>query len=821
MSSSCRPICSIRRRSPTSSAIVKPDEIYNLAAQSFVQTSWTQPVLTGEFTALGVTRMLEAMKKAAPKARFYQASSSEMFGKVAESPQRESTPFYPRSPYGVAKVYGHWITVNYRESFGLYAVSGILFNHESPRRGLEFVTRKVTDGVARIKLGLARELRLGNLDARRDWGFAGDYVRAMWRMLQQDEPDDYVIGTGHTWSVRELCETAFGCVGSRLSRVRRAGRAVLPSGRGRPARRRSGEGADDARLGAGGRLRAARRDDGRRRSASGTSFTVQSPSAATDVAAFVTGGSGFVGQWLCARAARATDRPSSSLGLHAPRDRASSRRTSAARSDGCTATCATERRSRSCGRRGASRRDLSSRRRQLSCRQARDAPAAAYRRQRARRGAAARRGRATAERRARSIPSSSSSAARRSTAGTTRPRCRSPKVPSSGRTTSTPPPRRRRRSPRCRCTAPTGVRVICTRSFNHSGAGHPEHFLLPALVRRVLALRASAEAASCASATDSCATISMSPTSSTRTFCSRTRGRAGEVYNVCSGDGRERSRAGDGSLAASRRDRRDFDRSRARARCRHAGARRLAREAAARHRLAADTHPRRHHRRSADMPRRTDLQRILVIGSGPIIIGQAAEFDYSGTQATKALKEEGYEVILINSNPATIMTDPEFADRTYIEPVTPEFVELILEKREAGRDPADDGRPDGAQRRDGARGIGRAREVRRRADRRDGATRSRSPKTASCSARRWSASVSRSRRAASPTSFDEAVAIVERTSFPAIIRPSFTLGGTGGGIAYNRDGVRADRAARARSVADAPGARSSAASSAGRSSSSR
>jgi GDPmannose 4,6-dehydratase len=191
----------------------KPVEIYNLAAQSFVQTSWNQPVLTGEFTALGVTRMLEAMKKAAPNARFYQASSSEMFGKVHESPQRESTPFYPRSPYGVAKVYGHWITVNYRESFALYAVSGILFNHESPRRGLEFVTRKVTDGVARIKLGLSREIRLGNLEARRDWGFAGDYVRAMWLMLQQDTPDDYVIGTGKTWSVRQLCETAFRCVG--------------------------------------------------------------------------------------------------------------------------------------------------------------------------------------------------------------------------------------------------------------------------------------------------------------------------------------------------------------------------------------------------------------------------------------------------------------------------------------------------------------------------------------------------------------------------------------------------------------------------------
>ncbi|MFN7530473.1 MAG: GDP-mannose 4,6-dehydratase [Gemmatimonas sp.] len=190
-----------------------PDEIYNLAAQSFVQTSWNQPVLTGEFTALGVTRMLEALRKAAPRARFYQARSSEQFGKVVETPQRESTPFYPRSPYGVAKVYGHWITVNYRESFDLFAVSGILFNHESPRRGLEFVTRKISDGVARIKLGLQRELRLGNLDARRDWGFAGDYVEAMWRMLQLESPDDFVIGTGDTYSVREFCDAAFGAVG--------------------------------------------------------------------------------------------------------------------------------------------------------------------------------------------------------------------------------------------------------------------------------------------------------------------------------------------------------------------------------------------------------------------------------------------------------------------------------------------------------------------------------------------------------------------------------------------------------------------------------
>jgi GDPmannose 4,6-dehydratase len=193
-------------------AAARPDEIYNLAAQSFVQTSWTQPVLTGEFTALGVTRVLEAMKKAAPNARFYQASSSEQFGKVVETPQRETTPFYPRSPYGVAKVYGHWITVNYRESFGLYAVSGILFNHESERRGLEFVTRKISDGVARIVMGLDTTLPLGNLDARRDWGFAGDYVDAMWRMLQRDEPDDFVVGTGTTCSVRDFCANAFRVV---------------------------------------------------------------------------------------------------------------------------------------------------------------------------------------------------------------------------------------------------------------------------------------------------------------------------------------------------------------------------------------------------------------------------------------------------------------------------------------------------------------------------------------------------------------------------------------------------------------------------------
>lgn len=191
----------------------EPDEVYNLAAQSYVPTSWSQPVLTGEFTALGVTRILEAIRLAWPTARFYQASSSEMFGRAVDTPQRESTPFYPRSPYGVAKCYGHWITVNYRESYGLYAVSGILFNHESPRRGIEFVTRKVTDGAVRIKLGKASELRLGNLDARRDWGFAGDYVDAMWRMLQPAVPRDYVIGTGETHTVRELVEIAFSHLG--------------------------------------------------------------------------------------------------------------------------------------------------------------------------------------------------------------------------------------------------------------------------------------------------------------------------------------------------------------------------------------------------------------------------------------------------------------------------------------------------------------------------------------------------------------------------------------------------------------------------------
>jgi GDPmannose 4,6-dehydratase len=191
----------------------EPTEVYNLAAQSFVPTSWNQPVLTAEFTAVGVTRLLEAVRTVDPNIRFYQASSSEMYGKVREVPQTEQTPFHPRSPYGVAKAYGHYITVNYRESYGLFAVAGILFNHESPRRGLEFVTRKISDGVARIKLGLADELRLGNLDAERDWGYAGDYVEAMWMMLQRDEPEDYLVATGETHSVREFAEIAFGHVG--------------------------------------------------------------------------------------------------------------------------------------------------------------------------------------------------------------------------------------------------------------------------------------------------------------------------------------------------------------------------------------------------------------------------------------------------------------------------------------------------------------------------------------------------------------------------------------------------------------------------------
>ncbi len=239
-------------------ASVRPDEVYNLAAQSFVPTSWTQPVLTGEFTALGVTRLLEAVRTVDRTIRFYQASSSEMFGKVVETPQTERTPFYPRSPYGVAKVYGHWITVNYRESYDLFAVSGILFNHESPRRGHEFVTRKISDGVARIKLGLAKTLALGNLDARRDWGFAGDYVRAMWLMLQQPGPDDYVIATGRTHSVRDFVKLAFESLDLDYERYVVQDQRYHAPGRSRPPDRRS-------------RRRRAPRSVGRRRRASRSS----------------------------------------------------------------------------------------------------------------------------------------------------------------------------------------------------------------------------------------------------------------------------------------------------------------------------------------------------------------------------------------------------------------------------------------------------------------------------------------------------------------------------------------------------------------------
>ena len=243
----------------------RPNELYNLGAQSFVPTSWKQPVLTAEFTAVGVTRVLEAVRRVDPDIRFYQASSSEMFGKVREVPQNERTPFYPRSPYGVAKVYGHFITVNYRESYGLYAVSGILFNHESPRRGLEFVTRKISDGVARIKLGLADELRLGNLDAERDWGFAGDCVEAMWLMLQQDEPEDFVVATGETALSTEFRRDRLRTRRPVHGRPCRGRSGVPASGRSRPPRRRCSEGAGQARLGAACQLPRARRADGRRR----------------------------------------------------------------------------------------------------------------------------------------------------------------------------------------------------------------------------------------------------------------------------------------------------------------------------------------------------------------------------------------------------------------------------------------------------------------------------------------------------------------------------------------------------------------------------
>ena len=244
----------------------QPEEFYNLAAMSFVPASWDTPLLTGEFNSQGVTRVLDAIRTVNPKIKFYQASSSEMFGKVREVPQTEMTPFYPRSPYGVSKVFGHYITVNYRESYDLFAVSGILFNHESPRRGLEFVTRKVTDGVARIKLGLAETLSLGNLDAQRDWGFAGDYVRAMWLMLQQATPDDYVIATGVSHSVRDLVEIAFTRAGLDWQKHVKTRHEVPSACRSRSFDRRPLQSAERAWLAAEGGLQAARRDDGRRRS---------------------------------------------------------------------------------------------------------------------------------------------------------------------------------------------------------------------------------------------------------------------------------------------------------------------------------------------------------------------------------------------------------------------------------------------------------------------------------------------------------------------------------------------------------------------------
>ena len=245
-------------------AEIRPHELYNLAAMSFVPASWDQPMLTGEFNAQGVTRVLEAIRQVDPEIRLYQASSSEMYGKVREVPQTELTPFYPRSPYGVSKVFAHYITVNYRESYNLFAVSGILFNHESPRRGLEFVTRKVTDGVARIKLGLADSLALGNLDAQRDWGFSGDYVRAMWLMLQQSQPDDYVIATGESHSVRELVEVAFDRVNLDWQAVRAARSEIPPSRRSRSPDWRCVESPRGAGLASGGRLPRPRADDGRR-----------------------------------------------------------------------------------------------------------------------------------------------------------------------------------------------------------------------------------------------------------------------------------------------------------------------------------------------------------------------------------------------------------------------------------------------------------------------------------------------------------------------------------------------------------------------------
>ncbi len=284
---------------------IEPDEVYNLAAQSFVPTSFSQPLLTSEFTALGVTRMLEAVRLVNPKIRFYQASSSEMFGRVRATPQNEMTPFHPRSPYGVAKLYGHWITVNYRESYGMYACSGILFNHESPRRGREFVTRKIAEGAARISLGQAKQLELGNVDAKRDWGYAPEYVEAMWRMLQQDEPHDFVVGTGHHHTPREFCRARVRPRRSRLPRPRAHRSEASPPRRSRHAPRGSDEGAREARLGSAYEFSRARRADGRCGARARTKERAGRSELGLRV--LVTGGAGFIGSHLVRACLQAGD----------------------------------------------------------------------------------------------------------------------------------------------------------------------------------------------------------------------------------------------------------------------------------------------------------------------------------------------------------------------------------------------------------------------------------------------------------------------------------------------------------------------------------
>ena len=629
--------------------------------------------------------------------------------------------------------------MNYRESFGLYAVSGILFNHESPRRGLEFVTRKVTDAVARIKLGLATELRLGNLDARRDWGFAGDYVDAMWRMLQQDEPDDYVIGTGHTCSVRELCETAFGARRARLSRVRRC-RIRSSSGRPRsicssPTRRRR-----RAKLGWEPTVDFARagRDDGRR------------GSRAAHAAAGVT-----CARWSPAARLR---RPVAARGL-LERGWRRRRRHRARRCDRRRCCSTSERarvrwmrvrrpRRRAQRRRGdrraRARRRLPSRRRRVPSRRANAIRATPYdvnvvgavrllaRRARAPRGRHARsRGGRRRQRRA-------VRPARR------RARCRSTRTRRAAAARRCTPPQggagdRRAAGARAATGCASSARAASTTRASGQRAAVPA---ARRSSRARVALRGSGGAAR-RSGTTPCAIICTSTTSSRAYLALAERGRAGR--------GVQRLRAASASTCASSRDAScsragvDADISTDPALVRaggHPRARRLAAKLRA-HRLGAAPDARRHHRRPAHMPRRTDLHRILVIGSGPIIIGQAAEFDYSGTQATKALREEGYEVILDQ------LESGDDHDRSGVRGSDVHRAgdagvrRADHRARAARRDSADDGRADGAQRRDGARRARRAREVRRRADRRDGARDRASPRTASCSARRWRASGSR------------------------------------------------------------------------------